>query len=379
VVKAEFSSFGPALALAAAAWSLPATASAQELRLGLIAPTDGTLAIIGEQAGIALDAFATSHTDLSVTIIDAVEPCSDANAAGAAELMVDSDVDAVIGLFCAETVNQVMPILAEADIPAISVSLRAGIVMEDALAGGWPLFRIAPSAEAEATAIAQAIAARWSDEPFALIEDGTIYGRDLAETVRLELEQGGITPSFIDNYRPAEELQFGLVRRLAAAGVSHVFVGGDRADVAIMARDAAQAGLNLTFMGGDALQAADGAAALPDGVLAMVAERPSPDDDAVVAIQAIETLLRERDDLDRRADDAYLLPIYAAAEIAAAAEALASSAETDLAETLRTETFATAIGPVEFGTDQSDEAPYVLRISQDGRLVPLDGTERASR
>lgn len=344
-------------------------ASAQEdgLRLGLIAPADGSYALLGDQARLALEAFAESSGAEDVTVVTAPEPCEENTGAEAATVMVEADVDAVIGLFCAETVLAAMPVLAEADIPAITVSIRAEIVMEDAREEGWPLFRLAPAANAEAPTIAAIVAERWVDEPFALIDDGTIYGRDLVEEIRLELQSQGIEPTFTDNYRPAEEKQFGLVRRLADAGASHVFVGGDRADIAIMARDAAAANLDLTFMGGDALRAAEGEAPLPDGVLAVIAERKASGSGD--GLEAIAGKLDEAGMVDARAGDGYYLPVFAAAEILAAA-----SVEDEPTAALEEETFQTVLGPVGFGNDQaSDGDPYRLMISENGRFRPLDG------
>lgn len=345
-----------------------ALAQDDTLRIGLIAPAEGSFEILGDQARLALEAFAGSRG--GVDVVTAPEPCEEESGDEAAMTMVAADVDVVIGLFCAETILSAMPVLAEAQIPAITVSVRAEIVMEDAREESWPLFRLAPAAGAEAPAIAAIIAERWVDEPFALIDDGTIYGRDLVEEIRLELQSQGIEPTYTDNYRPAEEKQFGLVRRLADAGASHIFVGGDRSDVAIMARDAAEANLDLTFMGGDALRAAEGEAPLPDGVFAVIAERNAAGSGD--GMQAIAHKLDQAGLNDARAEDGYYLPIFAVAQIVASA-----SSEGDLITALKEGTFETVLGSVSFGADRtSDREPYRLMISENGRFRPLD-RERA--
>ena len=80
-----------------------------------------------------------------------------------------------------------------------------------------------------------------SDELFAIIDDGTIYGRELAESFALAAEQAGLKPVFVDTFRPQLDNQIGLVGRLSKAGATHVFAGGDRDDIAIMGRDAGSA------------------------------------------------------------------------------------------------------------------------------------------
>jgi branched-chain amino acid transport system substrate-binding protein len=292
--------------------------------------------------------------------------------------MVEAGVDVVIGLFCVETILSAMPVLAQSDIPGISLSVRADIVMEEALSREWPLFRMEPSADMEAARIADIIASDWASEPFALIEDGTIYGRDLVETIRLELEEIGITPSFVDNFRPAQELQFGLVRRLASSGVTHVFVGGERSDIAIIARDA-RPGRTRSHLHGrrrsDGRRPGDPVAGRR--LRRHFPRRPRLDDQSAAA--AIERQLDLSGQEDMRPADGYLLPAYATAEIALAAWNTAIGQDNrDLASVLREDRFSTAIGTVRFGNDQSrDGQSFELMISRDGTFVPTDDARSA--
>lgn len=354
-------------------------AAADVMRIGLLAPSEGSFSIFGRQARLAVEAFDRARQDVELDIVEAAEPCNEDNAADAATSLVEAGVHAVIGMFCAETIESAMPILASSDIPAITVSLRAGIVMEDALSREWPLFRLAPSAAAEPQTIADIIAERWVDEPFALIDDGTIYGRDLVETVRLELELDGITPAFMDVFRPAEELQFGLVRRLAGAGVSHVFVGGDRSDIAIMARDATKAGLDLTFMGGDAMQASSDHVPLRDGVYAVVADRAGAPGYSAEQRQAVRATLDAAGLPDMQPDDGYLPTAFAATQILLRAreEAEASSGQS-LTAALRDGRFATVLGTLRFGNDQAVHGDiYRLMVSRNNELVPVSHVSHA--
>lgn len=348
--------------------SVQAQEPSRPLRIGIIAPDDGPYDLLGLQMQLALDAFQLDHP---VTVVEAPETCEDGNGEDAALSMVEAGVDIVLGLFCVETILSAMPVLADSAIPAISLSVRADIVMEEALSRDWPMFRLEPSADMEAARIADIIASDWASEPFALIEDGTIYARDLVETIRLELEDIGITPSFVDNFRPAQELQFGLVRRLASSGVTHVFVGGERSDIAIIARDARQAELGLTFMGGDALMSADLDIPLPDGVFAVISQTTQLDEQR--AAVAIERQLEASGQPDMRPGDGYLLPAYAMAEIASVAWKTSRQESRDMAAIVREDRFSTAIGTVRFGDDQSrDGQSFELMVSRNGAFVPTD-------
>ncbi len=73
--------------------------------------------------------------------------------------------------------------------------------------------------------------------------------------MRAAAEQAGLKPVFVDTFRPQLDNQIGLVGRLRKAGATHVFAGGDRDDIAIMARDAAELGVPLVIAGGETLRA----------------------------------------------------------------------------------------------------------------------------
>lgn len=61
--------------------------------------------------------------------------------------------------------------------------------MEDASrTPGWPLFRLAPTTEDEAQKLTEIILRDWTSDAIALIEDGTILGRELADAIRNGLE-----------------------------------------------------------------------------------------------------------------------------------------------------------------------------------------------
>ena len=162
-----------------------------------------------------------------------------------------------------------MPILKDAGIPVITVGVRTDSLTDRKIKTGWPVFRLAPRADAEGAAVAldpgRAVARH---ELFAIVDDGTIYGRELAETLRADSREGR-PEAGLSSTRSGPQLdnQIGLAGRLRKAGATHVFVGGDRDDIAIIGRDAAGLGYDLTIAGGETLRAAAGDTPLPAGTL----------------------------------------------------------------------------------------------------------------
>src|SRR5690606_33518304 len=202
------------------------------------------------------DGAAIAAEGAGAELIVAGEDCTAEGGSAVARELIAANVALVVGFLCAEAIEAAMPAFAEAGIAVITPGVRANGLTDGRAGGGWPVWRLAPRADGEAQAIGAILTRRWRTEHFAIVDDGTIHGRELAESLRLAAELAGLRPVFVDTYRPQSENQIGLVGRLRRAGASHVFVGGDRDDIAIMARDAAGLDYDLTIAGPEALRAA---------------------------------------------------------------------------------------------------------------------------
>ncbi|MBC2773295.1 ABC transporter substrate-binding protein [Rhizobium sp. AQ_MP] len=335
--------------------------AAAELKLAVVAPKTGPYAILGDQVrrGAALAA-----DKLSIAIVEIDENCSEGSGKAVADAVTAAGARAAIGFLCSESLKEALPGLAEASVPAFTLSVRWKGVMEDAIKEGWPLYRLAPNGDQEAARLSEIILRDWAGEPVALLEDGTIRGRELTEAIRISLEEKGLKPAFIDTFRPGQEQQLTLVRRLKTAGITHAFVGGDRNDVSIIARDAKAEALSLTLLGGEAMRAADEPVPLEDGVLAVgLVETPEgPSAAAITADFAAASI----------APEGYVLPAHAGVTILADAWGISTAMGTPMSDALVGTTFETAIGPIGFGDDHElTENPYRLLEWRDDRFVAV--------
>lgn len=333
-------------------------AGAAGLTFAVVAPTEGPLAILGQQVRDGARFAAQANGD---TVVEIPEACEESDGAAIGEAILAADAVAAVGFLCTEGLAGALPALAGAKVPAITLSVRSGILMEDALKKNWPLFRLAPGPKAEADKAVEVIVRDWKAEPFALIDDGTIHARELVETIRLRLEEVGMKAAFVDTYRPAQEQQLTLVRRLAQTGVTRVFVGGDRTDIAVIARDAKAEKLALAFLGGEALMGADPQVPMTDGVAAIAL----PDYQALPEGVAVAAAMKEQDIFA----EGYVLPAHAAVTVLATAAGRGG----DLAAALSGTPFATVIGTVAFGADHElSENPYHLLVWRAGAFVPAE-------
>lgn len=321
------------LAMAGAA-VLPARAAS----IGLAAPMSGGNQLLGEQMQAGAEAAITAARDGStIEIVDT--QCTAEGGSTAAEFFVVAEVEAVTGFLCIEAIEAAMPILANAGIPVITTGVRIASLTDRRDRTGWPVYRLAPRADEEIVAVSRILTGLWRDELFAIVDDGTIYGRELAEGFRLAAEQAGLKPVFTDTFRPQLENQIALAGRLRKSGATHVLAGGDRADLAILGRDARELGYDLVIAGGEALRAARDSVDLATGTL-MIA----PADWAATADPAVLSQLTQREILPA----GYVLPSYAAVEIALQALKMTADGSVPVTSALSNDTFQTVLGPVRF-------------------------------
>lgn len=340
--------------------ALPAAAQTDRPLIGISAPLTGPSAGLGAQLR---DGAAIAAKAESVELLIEDDACTAAGGMESARKFVARKVSLVVGYLCTEAIEAALPILTQAGIPVITVGVRTDSLTDRRDKTKWQIFRLAPRGDAEAAAAARIIPDLWRREPFAIVDDGTIYGREVAETLRAAVEQQGLKPVFVDVFRPQLDNQIGLIGRLKKAGATHVFVGGDREDIAIMARDSTKLEAGIIFAGGEALRG-EGVTALAEGTLMIGLPEWSERAAApVLAAFAADTVIA----------DGYALPAYAAVQIAAAVSKMPSG--TSLATRLGSGPFETVLGPITFdGKGDLTASPFRL-YRYDGQTFVAQDTQ----
>lgn len=319
-----------------------AAPAAADGRIGLSAPLGDTAPVLATQ----MEAGARAATDLrGAELVMEDDACTAEGGERAARAFVEAEVDAVVGYLCTVSIEAALPILTEADIPVIATGIRTDSLTDRRERTGFQVFRLGPRADGERDFAARYVVENWRDTLFAIVDDGTIYGRDLAEAVRNAAEQSALAPVFVDTFRPQLDNQIGLVGRLRRSGATHVFIGGDREDIAIIARDAAGLEYDLEIAGGETLRASPGETPLAEGTRMIAATRWMDDIEA-----QSEVPVESR---------GYFLPTHAAIEIAL--DAIAGQADETLAQAITAGNFETVLGPVQFD-DKGDMQGGFYRV-----------------
>ncbi|WP_158284761.1 ABC transporter substrate-binding protein [Oricola cellulosilytica] len=347
-------------ALLLAAAPAPAQESATPV-IGIAGPLSGYFTVLGEQIEAGVKAAVAKRDDIKTRTSD--DGCSAEGGERSARDLADARVAVVVGYPCIEAFDAAMPILAEAGIPVMAVGIQAEGITQDSAPDAARILRFGPKSSDEAEALADYLKERWRAVNFAIIDDGTLYGRQFAEAVRFLLEEDNLQPVFTDNYRPQLENQMGLVRRLQRSGATHVLIGGDAYDAAVIADNAATIDVPLTLAGGSALVAAPENGRLVDGTI--VAAQP----DYAVREPAAE--LRRRTEGSGIPQIGYIAPAYAATEVALFGLDIGAFESPASFGPMLSRTFRTALGPLSFDANGDPESNlFEVFVVDDGRLVP---------
>jgi branched-chain amino acid transport system substrate-binding protein len=342
-------------------------ARADTLRIGLSLPLSGNAQLLGNQflAGARL-ALADSGRSGAVEIVPADDGCTAETATKAALTLASADLALAGGFLCNEAVAPAAAALKQAGVPLLLSGARSSLLLPDGAREGWNLFRIPPGDGRQAEAAFLLLEKRWKGLPWALVDDGTVFGRTLSDDLRARMEDAGHPPVFVDNYRPAQSTQASLVRRLQTAGAAAAFIAGDADDIAIIWANARDAGAPIEIAGGETLsllpytQAAQG---LPPGLLAITEMDLAEGAEAHALVARLVAQGIE--------PEPYVVLGYASTQVALAA--LAPTPQETTAR-LRNGVFQTVAGPVSFALDgQNVHATYALRSWNGRAFEPADG------
>jgi branched-chain amino acid transport system substrate-binding protein len=242
---------------AAALAAVLATSSAHaEVQIGAAGPLTGTMAWFGEQhergvgMGVAELNEAGGLLGQSVEIISVDDYCDGDQGVAAARKLIADSVVFVAGHLC-----------SGAAIPASGLYQDAGIIMISGSAtnpkltgqGFSNVFRVVNHDTEQARLAGDYLAEQWADAKIAIVHDGTVYGEDLAEEARRQLNQRGIREAVFAQIVPGQPDYGETISRLEAAGVAVLFYGGYTAEAALIARQSHDRNYDLQLVGGDNL------------------------------------------------------------------------------------------------------------------------------
>ena len=252
-----------ALALGAGAWlggcsKLPDTA-----RIGVAQPLSGPLAALGQDllngVQLAVDelnkaGFSIGGKRVALEVVAQDDRADPASGRAAAQQLVDAGVAAVVGHLNSGVSLETAPIYAARNVPQLIISTNPKITQL-----GLPTtFRIVANDALQARAIGSFAASQQGAGAFAVADDGTPYGKGLAEGAAAELKKAGKTiavrQSFDDKTVAFAELAAALKREKVDVFVCML---NDFQALALLQELAKIGHTRMTLLGGDLVKTAD--------------------------------------------------------------------------------------------------------------------------
>jgi branched-chain amino acid transport system substrate-binding protein len=237
---------------------------------------------------------------------------------------------------------------------------------EPAAKGKSTAFRLVPRSDTQGPALAAYVTAHYAGRPLAIVQDGSPYGRMVADSARAALAAAGIVPA-AEATVPGSIPDFaGTVAELKSRAIGVVIYGGYARAAGALAAEARKQGLDLALGGGDALGAPElwsAAGAAGDGVFMTAL----PDPRELGAARVVESGLAHFG----VNTSGYTIRAYAAMQvIAQAAEQAKSLDPAEVAKAMHAGSFETAMGTVAFDAKGDlAEQRWSIRVWRDGRIV----------
>jgi branched-chain amino acid transport system substrate-binding protein len=370
-----FVSFLSAAFAALFSFSFVAAEENDEVKLGLAGPLTGPTAVYGEQMikgaekAVADINAAGGVLGKKVILEKGDDVCEPKQAPIVARNMIANDVKFVIGHFCSGATKNVSKIYDRSGVVHISPGSTA---VELSQKGYETFFRVIGHDLFQGRVASKHIMDNFKGKNIAVAHDNQAYSKGLANVVIDELEKAGVQLTIKDTITKDEVDYSAFVSKLKAANIDLLYYGGYHNEAGIITRQLREQGSDAIVMGGDALTGQsfwDIAGSGGQGTL--VTFPPNPADHP--ATDAAANLVKYYRDELKYEPEGYTLYTYAAVQVWAQAVEKAQSFDTEkVIAALRSNTFETVLGQIEFDENGDvKESGYVVHQWNNGKLEIL--------
>jgi branched-chain amino acid transport system substrate-binding protein len=347
-------------------------AASAEILVGMAGAFTGPNAYQGEQQQQGVEmAVADLNANGGVLgqqlkVISVDDACDDAQAGAAAYRLVAAKVTLVVGHQCSGASIRAAEIYQRAGIIQITPSSTNPRLTEE---GHANVFRICGRDDQQGAIAGDFLATRWRDARIAIVNDGSVYGKGIADETRRQLHKRGIAETLYEDLAPGQSDYSPLVAKLRTAGVEVAYFGGYYREAALLIRRAREQGYKMQLVSGDSIASeafAQASGEAGEGTLFTSFRDPRRSPAAGPAVDRFRQHGFE--------PEGYTLYSYGAIQAWAQAATKAGSTESGaVIGALRTGEFDTILGRVSFDAKGDVRQPgFEWFIWRSGKYVPLE-------
>jgi len=238
-------------------------AARADIVIGIAAPLTGIYAPLGKQIEIGAqqavneinEAGGIGDEKLVLEAID--DKCKPENAKAVANQLIGKEANFVIGHVCDRPSIEAASVYVENKVIQISPASQNPAFTENRPLEKGGTYRFAARNTQQADVLISFLSAASDKEHIVILNDGSGYGKALADTVASSLEEAGIKPVLNEGFEAGQERYRTLSSKVVDAGARLVFIGGTHADAAKIIRELDSLSDKISYVGGDGLVNAD--------------------------------------------------------------------------------------------------------------------------
>lgn len=351
----------------AASYSL----AADTIRIGLAGPVTGPVAQYGDMQFIGAEmaieqinkAGGVNGQQLEGVRYD--DACDPKQAVAVANKIVNDEVQFVVGHLCSSSTQPASDIYEDEGI----LMITAASTSPDITSRGYELvFRTIGLDSLQGPTAGNFIADHVKPKNVAVIHDKQQYGEGIATAVKQTLESKNIKVGLFEGINAGDKDFSSLIAKLKREGVDFIYYGGYHPELGLLLRQSKEKGLNVRFMGPEGVGNSEISAIAGPASEGMYVTLPKSFDQDPRNKELVDAFKAKKQD----PSGPFVFPAYAAVQVIAEGIEKAGSTDTDkVAEALRSNSFDTPTGMLEFDEkgDLKNFNFVVYEWHQDGTII----------
>ncbi|BFN13102.1 amino acid ABC transporter substrate-binding protein [Marinobacter sp. EVN1] len=362
-----------ATAVGASVALMAAGQAAAEIKVGIAGPMTGPVAQYGDMqfsgARMAIEqinaAGGVMGEDLVAVEVDDV--CDPKQAVTVANRLVNEGVRYVVGHLCSSSTQPASDIYEDEGILMITPASTSPEITER----GYELVFRTIGLDSMQGPVAGNYIASQSPERVAIVHDKQQYGEGIATAVRDTLQDAGIEIAMFEGITAGDKDFSSLVTKIKQADVDYVYYGGYHPELGLILRQARQSDVDAKFMGPEGVGNKDINTIAGEAAEGLLVTLPPSFDQK----EENQELIAAFDAKGEDPSGPFVLTSYAAVQlIAEGIEAADSKDPFDVAQALRTGSFETPIGTVQYDKagDMKSFEFVVYEWHSDGSKTPVN-------
>lgn len=366
-VKKLATAVGTSVALMAAGQA------AAEIKIGVAGPMTGPVAQYGDMqfsgTRMAIEQINANGgvMDEELVAVEMDDVCDPKQAVTVANSMINEGVSFVVGHLCSSSTQPASDIYEDEGILMVTPASTSPDITER----GYELvFRTIGLDNMQGPVAGDYIASQ-NPERVAVVHDKQQYGEGIATAVRDTLKDKGIEIAMFEGITAGAKDFSSLVTKLKQADVDYVYYGGYHPELGLILRQARQADLDATFMGPEGVGNKDINTIAGEAAEGLLVTLPPSFDEKAENKALVDAFQAKGED----PSGPFVLTSYAAVQVIAdGIEQAGSTDPFEVADTLRSGSFETPIGTVQYD-DKGDLESFefvVYEWHSDGSKTPLN-------